>query len=545
MDQLLTLGAQSTLVLATAGFFTTLLRRGSAAQRHCVWTVAFGLLALLLAWPEPAWTWRRDQVALPASAALERMVIDVSAGEASFRWARTMELLWAGVASLLLLRLTASQWRLHQMRRRAEAGPESIDYSPEVAGPLVMGFWRPTILLPQSARAWDEERLRVVLLHEHQHVERRDLWWMMLGQTVSALFWPQPLVWFALWAERKESEQACDDAVVAAGIKGSCYANHLVAIAASQAASSLAMRGSILKGGLEMAQQSELEQRLRALLNPMVSRAAVGKASAAFAVLTGAVLLAPVAGWKVVAQPAKPTLGIHGVVADSSGAVVPNARVTVVFAPPSGHLGALNITRREIVRSDAAGEFRLPSVPGGSYTVQVESPGFARLEQTGVAIEGGKVAELRLVLNVGGLRENLQVSAHPSSGSAPPPPPPPPGVREALASGAAMAAGQMAGEPVKIRVGGNVMAAKLESKTIPFYPPDCKAERVQGTVLLRALIGKEGTVLDLQPVNEFVDARLRESATTAVKQWRYRPTLLNGLPVDVVTEIEVNFTLLP
>ncbi|MBY0505935.1 MAG: energy transducer TonB [Bryobacteraceae bacterium] len=76
-------------------------------------------------------------------------------------------------------------------------------------------------------------------------------------------------------------------------------------------------------------------------------------------------------------------------------------------------------------------------------------------------------------------------------------------------------------------------------------PRDCKAERVEGTVLLRVSISREGTVLDLQPVNQFVDSRLREAAAVAVKQWRYRPTLLNGEAVEVATEVEVNFTLLP
>jgi outer membrane biosynthesis protein TonB len=52
-------------------------------------------------------------------------------------------------------------------------------------------------------------------------------------------------------------------------------------------------------------------------------------------------------------------------------------------------------------------------------------------------------------------------------------------------------------------------------------------------------------VLSLEPVNQLVDARLRDAAVSAVKLWRYQPTLLNGNPVEVNTQIEVNFTLLP
>ena len=97
--------------------------------------------------------------------------------------------------------------------------------------------------------------------------------------------------------------------------------------------------------------------------------------------------------------------------------------------------------------------------------------------------------------------------------------------------------------PTRIRIGGNVQAAKIINKVTPIYPADCRSERVEGIVLLNAVIGKEGEVLTLEPVNEFVDSRLRESAISAVKLWRYQPTLLNGNPMEVTTQIEVSFTL--
>ena len=77
----------------------------------------------------------------------------------------------------------------------------------------------------------------------------------------------------------------------------------------------------------------------------------------------------------------------------------------------------------------------------------------------------------------------------------------------------------------------------------PSYPLDCKAEGVEGTVVLRAVIGTDGSVLNLQQVNELVDKRLVAAATEAVKQWRYQPTFLNGQPVEVITEVQVNFVL--
>jgi protein TonB len=98
--------------------------------------------------------------------------------------------------------------------------------------------------------------------------------------------------------------------------------------------------------------------------------------------------------------------------------------------------------------------------------------------------------------------------------------------------------------PTRIRVGGNVQQTKLESQIRPTYPPACKAEGVEGTVMLRAVISKEGTPLNLEPVNRLIDQRLVDASVEAVRQWRYKPTLLNGQPVEVVTEIQVNFVLL-
>ena len=95
--------------------------------------------------------------------------------------------------------------------------------------------------------------------------------------------------------------------------------------------------------------------------------------------------------------------------------------------------------------------------------------------------------------------------------------------------------------PQRIRVGGNVQAANLIKKITPPYPPLAKQARIQGTVRFTAIIGKDGTIQNLQLVSGH--PLLVPSATEAVKQWVYRPTLLNGEPVEVITQIDVNFTL--
>ena len=95
--------------------------------------------------------------------------------------------------------------------------------------------------------------------------------------------------------------------------------------------------------------------------------------------------------------------------------------------------------------------------------------------------------------------------------------------------------------PQRIRVGGNVQQQKLVQQPRPVYPPLAKEARISGVVRLNAIIGKDGTVQDLTIASGH--PLLVPAAMEAVKQWVYQPTLLNGQAVEVVTQIEVNFTL--
>jgi periplasmic protein TonB len=95
--------------------------------------------------------------------------------------------------------------------------------------------------------------------------------------------------------------------------------------------------------------------------------------------------------------------------------------------------------------------------------------------------------------------------------------------------------------PQRIRVGGNVQQANLIHMVQPQYPEIAKTAHIQGTVILHALIAKDGTIQELQYISG--PPLLMRSAMDAVRQWRYRPTLLNGDPVQVDTTISVVFTL--
>jgi peptidyl-prolyl cis-trans isomerase A (cyclophilin A) len=116
----------------------------------------------------------------------------------------------------------------------------------------------------------------------------------------------------------------------------------------------------------------------------------------------------------------------------------------------------------------------------------------------------------------------------------PPPPPPPPGAAATPTPGAAPM-------PRRISISAGVAVGLLVSKAPIVYPIDAKRAGVSGTVVLSAIIGRDGTVKELQVVSG--PDMLRQAALDSVKLWRYRPYLLNDEPVEVRTTINIIFTL--
>ncbi|MBZ5574058.1 MAG: energy transducer TonB [Acidobacteriia bacterium] len=95
--------------------------------------------------------------------------------------------------------------------------------------------------------------------------------------------------------------------------------------------------------------------------------------------------------------------------------------------------------------------------------------------------------------------------------------------------------------PQRVRVSQGVTQGLLIRKIQPNYPPLARQARIQGTVLLQAEISREGTIENLRLISGH--PMLAPAAIEAVKQWRYKPYILNGEPVEVETQITVNFTL--
>ena len=93
----------------------------------------------------------------------------------------------------------------------------------------------------------------------------------------------------------------------------------------------------------------------------------------------------------------------------------------------------------------------------------------------------------------------------------------------------------------RVRVSAGVMQGLLAKKVAPLYPPDAKNAKIEGTVWLKVIIDKEGNVATVQLISGH--PVLAPAAIDAVKEWKYRPYLLNGEPVEVETQVRINFEL--
>jgi TonB family protein len=111
----------------------------------------------------------------------------------------------------------------------------------------------------------------------------------------------------------------------------------------------------------------------------------------------------------------------------------------------------------------------------------------------------------------------------------------------ALALRVNVALSAMQADAIHKSVPGSVMAGQVISRVNPIYPPAAKKAKIQGTVVLEALIGKDGTIKNLRAVSG--PPELLRSALDSVRTWKYKPYLLNGNPTEVKTEIKINYSL--
>jgi beta-lactamase regulating signal transducer with metallopeptidase domain len=273
---------KSAIVLALAACVASLMRRQSAAVRHTIWTagligaMAIPICTLVLPSWRPEW-------------ATQTLVLIQLATSSLASFSRAAVALWIAGATAGMLLLFYGACRLAWIAIRSEpvedarwaALAEEVRRNLGIRRPVrllqnrsvpFLGTWGilvPRVLLPSDAEKWSDERVRMVLAHELSHIKRLDWVVQVLADAARAIYWFNPIFWLASSRLRRESEHACDDAVVRLGAAGTHYAEELIAMTRA-----LRAERSVDHPILAMAQPSHLEQRLVALLNPSLNRLA-------------------------------------------------------------------------------------------------------------------------------------------------------------------------------------------------------------------------------------------------------------------------------
>jgi len=576
MNLLLDSTVKVSLIVLMALVARALLRRRSAAVRHWVLSVAIACAAALplLALMVPAWSIGPGTFSPVPPAAQSHAVVstttilasgpvatgqiraDGSKGEPSAsvvsRMAAMAGPIWMvgfGISLLVLLAgLGHLKW-LATDARPIDGGrwgrlANEISAAFELRHPVKLlqsdhptllvtwGLLQPKVILPAAARDWSDDRVRVVLRHELAHIRRGDWAVFMAAEGLRAVYWFNPLVWLACRRVRQESEHACDDVVLNAGIDGSEYATHLLDLARTLNANRRMLRpGLPVPAAPAMARPSSLEGRIRTMLNASVNRSPLTRSSRVgtlVALLGFTVLIAGLG--------AQSFFTLSGTVLDSTNRVLPDTKLVVT--------NAVSRAKHE-VRSDRTGHFEFLGLPPGEYGLEVSIPGFSTFRDQITVV--ARNIDRTIQLEVGSLEETITVTGSVAGSSDPEPPADQAERRQQLrtkAEARQRATLEKCGSTPAGPMGGQILVPIRLTSANPRYPDNLRTAGIGGVVTMDAVIGVDGNIQDVRAVTS-PHPDLERAAIEAVRQWQFTPTLLNCVPIEVPMKITTKFNTRP
>jgi TonB family protein len=324
----------------------------------------------------------------------------------------------------------------------------------------------------------------------------------MAAEVLRTVYWFNPLMWIACTRLGRESEQACDDAVIDAGVPPRDYAAQLLELARICRRS-----GPPWATATPIARPSTLERRIAIMLNPGLNRRPLSRGAAAIAVVLLAGITLPAAAFRSGQNALRP---LTGAIYDVSGGVLPGVELTLEDA---GQIKWQAVT-------DAAGRFEFPPVQTGRYVLEASLMGFRPLKHE-FDLRNARDWDRAITLQVGELTETIMVKTQRVATTPP-----------ATAPG-----------PRPVRVGGNIRVPTKVHDVHPVYPATMRDAGREGVVPIEAVIGRDGLVQSLRVLSANIHPDFAISAVDAVRQWRFQPTLLNGQPVEVVMKVSVTFAL--
>jgi TonB family protein len=528
---------QISLLVLTGALLVRILKIDAPRVRLACWR---GLLAICLALPLLQ-SWQPVNGGSVKITLGPAVTSQTAVRAAAFDWAQWVLPVLAAGGMLRLAMLGVGFWRLRRYRRRSVAAEQrfvelqkrlgvtaDVRVSCEVAGPVTFGLWHPVVLLPAGGDVND-----AVACHELLHVRRRDWIWIVAEECVRSVLWFHPAAWWLVGMIQLTREEVVDREVVEITRSREEYLEALLAMAAVRA-------GVLPIPASLFLRRRHLRRRVASLMKEVaMSRLRVSTSTAALAVMVAATVwmgarwfplqAAPVPQEQTqqtrtrvkMVQPGYPAeakaKGIEGeVVLRLSVSERGDVADAYVLSGPN----ELRESSLTAVRQWKYEKSETPASMDVTVTFSLEKPA-----------AGAKDKERPSAPRTG-------VSGGVSGGVAG-------GVKDGVAGGVPVqqTPSEESPAPKRIRVGGNAQSNNLIYKLTPKYPPEAKEARVQGTVTLAVTVGSDGRVKDVQLLSG--PDLLVQSAMEAVWQWVYRPTLLNGEPVEVLTQVDVNYTLTP
>ncbi|HVS30738.1 MAG TPA: TonB family protein [Thermoanaerobaculia bacterium] len=560
------------VLLTAMGLLLSHRKRLSASSRHLILSLALLVPAIAAVVAATGLAeYLRPDAAIETTAAVTTIDFTLTPGAP----ARPSELacivfgVWlAGTAAFGTLSLLP--WlRFARIARRAAVRSGSVRTSVEVTEPMVIGFLKPSIVLPDRyAEALAKEELDAVFAHEREHIRRRDNLTAAFHEVVSALFWFDPLHWKARRRVLELRERACDERVLARGCGVNSYVSALAKSchAAIESPAVACMSGFHVRERIESI-MSYPSDRLRFLSETIVRGSAL---AAAFAMVLSFALLAPPPSVAATGQnqysfdvqlrpgPEGRVLVEVTVIAPDgervmSGKATTNAgqpvrlstargdRVYQVDVTPGG-TASLEVTDRGAVIHRAARNVAAPAAvgerekfSGQPISLNLKDAGlhnvmntFSQLTGTSIVVDPG--IDGTVTLHVTGMPwdEALLRSIEPLG-------------LAAVTDNGVIRIIRPGDSPYK-RLGKNMKGPQILTRVDPQYTTDARKARIAGVVILELAIDETGIVRETRIFKDLPHG-LGNAAADAVRQWTFAPALLDGQPVAVKYNVTVNFKL--
>ena len=534
---------KATLALLVGLAAAALARTGRAAARHAILAGTFAAIAALplvsLVAPPLRIAVSLAPAASPRPAANTHQAPTVifPAGNAPAALAprySTVDLLlavWAAVAALFLVPVAVGLWQIAKLRRTAVpwiAGQPTVDRLARAAGmdrhvdlllheslpgPMTCGARRPAIVLPVDAPEWPREEIERAIVHELEHVRRRDWITHCAARAICALYWFHPLAWISWRQLELDAERACDDAVLAQS-EATAYADQLVAVAQRLSAGA---RQPVLA----MASRTDLAARVNAVLDSRRQRGRVGTRLVTAAAIAVAFVVAAVSPLRVVAAPQQEINPPRPTFRAESSMVIVDATVKYPGGGTIEGLTASDFTVTEDGVDQRLSLFQFHQADGLSYYLlgyyprnQKADGAFRKIK---IAVKSASTAIIDYRMGYFGPKRQ---DPPPASSIAP-----------------------------TRKLDPGVTPPMLLFKKEPEYSEEARKAKYQGTVLLDVEVAPMEETPRMAHATDIKVARslglgLDEKAIEAVKQWRFKPAMKDGKPIAMRTTMEVVFRLL-